>query len=134
MRILISFILGTLISGTSLIASELTNDDIADESITIEAQCRFTVVKKSGKVFVYNGVVRSLTGRDYLTLEPTTSADIGFSARILLTENYYPVSIHPRGDTVYTVKHGDLFQKSPIELSFEEDGSSYSLFCELRTI
>ena len=97
-----------------------------------EAHCTYTITKEGREPYVLNGMVRSLTGRDYLTLEPATVSDAKVTARILLTDNYYPVTLHPRGNTAKYLAFGNLFKDNQVELEYSEDDRTYHLICNLK--
>ena len=96
----------------------------------LEANCRFEILRPGKVPYILNGVVRNTTGQDYLTLEPATTSDAKVTARILLTSNYHPVSLHPRGNTVNQYVAGDLATTNRVELTHEENGIKYNLVCE----
>jgi hypothetical protein len=99
-------------------------------------RCQFSSDRKAHEPFVMTGhIVETDSGENtYLTLQPPSSADIPFDARVLMTnfegESYNPMAIHPRGNTVSTVAHGEL-QGPAQEIQYVDPrGNKYILRCE----
>ncbi len=109
----------------------------AGESKYIEYQCTFTVKSEDRNDFIMKGILRldakSITDTAYLTLEPPMISGIPFSARILLSryesEDYFPMSIHPRGDTVRFAAMARLDHSDYGYISHHSEGVKYSLHC-----
>lgn len=105
-----------------------------------EVECIYSVERPFPKInFTMTGYARISNlvknGQSYLTLEPPSVSGIKISARILLTRyfsvNYFPVSLHPRGNTVFTVASDRLEGKPSVELNHLEDDNKYKLVCSV---
>ena len=105
-----------------------------------EVECEFSIDRPDGETDVsMKGYLRLdnkvTTGSSYLTLEPVISIGIPITARVLLTRfdssEYFPMSLHPRGDTAFSVSHTTLQGKENESLSYSESGSNYLLTCKV---
>ena len=105
-----------------------------------EVECEFSIDRPDGELDVsmkgYLRLDNKITEeRSYLTLEPVVSMKIPITARILLTResssDYFPMSLHPRGDTAFSVSHTTLQGKKSESLSYSESGSNYLLTCKV---
>ena len=106
---------------------------------TFDCQLR---VEREGKAdFLMKGLVRITNGEhdenSYLTLEPLSSAELPVTARVLLTrfdgDDYFPMTLHPRGDTVHTYTHTSIENSDVGRLSHEQDGAIYTFVCGKRS-
>ena len=106
----------------------------ASGEIAQEVDCKLEIINynKSPRTYTLFGSIKEKTGLDYLTLEPNSSSGAQFSARILLTGDYDPVTLHPRGNTVNTVARGDLAKTDEVHLTYfdEANDTNYVLDCK----
>lgn len=103
----------------------------AAQSLVSEAKCKYSITEEGRPPYELNGVIRSSTGLDYLTLEPNINSGKKFSARVLLTGNYNPVSLHLRGDTSRKVASGDLAVQKTVEIEHVDENVKYHLICRV---
>lgn len=108
----------------------------------ITFDCQLRVSQEGQSDFLMKGLIRiNDEGRDetsYLTLEPPSSVGIPVTARVLLTRfqgnDYFPMTLHPRGDTAVYIEHGTLEGKDVERLELEQDGFKYHLVCGKRSL
>ncbi|MEM7645476.1 MAG: hypothetical protein AAF203_01090 [Pseudomonadota bacterium] len=110
----------------------ITTSAFAGQNAIQETECTLQILKEGKQPYILHGSIREKTGFDYLTLEPNTVSGAKFSARVLLTGNYDPVTIHPRGNTVNTVARGDLAQSDEVSLEYYDSANKtdYFLYCQ----
>ena len=102
--------------------------------------CQLRVEREGKQDFLMKGIIRLRNdGKDensYLSLEPPTVAGMSITARVLLTrfdgDLYFPMTLHPRGDTSIYLAHVDI-QSDPVgRLTLEDDGKKYTFVCGQR--
>ncbi len=128
-----------LVVSIAAFASETETD--LEETITYtQYECGLLVDRPdSGRDMQMTGVIRIEDGVEnafsYLTLEPNSSQDIPLTARILLTrfegDDYFPMSLHPRGNTTYPVAHKVFTGKTLEKISYKDGDLSYYVYCRL---
>lgn len=101
-----------------------------------EVQCQFTIQRPDGRVLNMKGYLRlqdHINDETYLTLEPPVVAQIPVTARVLLTRfdtgEYFPMTLHPRGETALYLEHTRLDGSQSQVLQHSQDGFNYTLEC-----
>ncbi len=130
----------TVLIGALILQS---SDSFSMENLndSVEVECEFRIERtqrpEGQRDFIMRGSLRlkDITEeKSYLTLEPPSSIDVPITARVLLTRysvDYFPMTLHPRGDTVHHVAHTTLEGKKSEALQFSEGGINYSLICNV---
>jgi hypothetical protein len=123
---------------TALLVS-IASTGNANETKTIY-RCDYTIEELGKPSFTMSGnIIKSHFESEYdaiyLTLQPTTSSGINLDARILITgEDYNPMTLHPRGDTVHALARTEL-KGERSEISYKDaNGVSYSLKCFIEAL
>ena len=107
----------------------------AEVNATQLYRCQFTIERVGKEPHQLTGHILASDKEDitYLTLQPASSTDINIDARVLITGGrfggYNPMTLHPRGETVYTVASGELHDNGNQIEFIDASGTQYSLSC-----
>lgn len=98
-------------------------------------RCQFTSERKEQEPFVMTGHIFASSSEDrtYLTLQPPSSVELPFEARVLITGGEFggdnPMTIHPRGNTVSIVVHSELHGNGNEIVYVDMKGNRFALKC-----
>lgn len=129
-----------------LITITLTSLSAFSQSLSRVAtryRCNYEITDLRGpelhKKLTMSGVIEHNGGENehsYLTLEPVISSSVDITARVLLTsfggDKYFPMTLHPRGNTANYLAHSDLQGKLKNQITYRDDAYMYSLICHVN--